>query len=461
MLPPEGLALRHPNYPMKNYFKNITIALLALTIVASPFATFAKDNDNRGRGSDDSKSKKEQSRNSSSSQSKNDDRRGDGRDSDDDDHDDDRDDDKNKNRGDKKNSPTSSCARVYGRLIGLGWLKKGDLTDDERAYFTANCSLPFGIHKKFRGNNATTTPDTTAPTITNITSNAGRVQADIRWNTNEYADSVVFWDTDDSIDTSDSSSKKASNSRLTKNHQVLLKNLTADTTYYYTVRSKDVAGNQTLSGVNSFKTKAPSSDAQFPVISTVVTSVGTTSITVGWKTNEVTTDRVYYSTSLPVTINASSTSYVSNASSTKIHSLPISGLSANTTYYLVIESTDIAGNISTSATFSAKTNALPVVSDTTAPVLSSIAAVAGASTSTISWITNEVSTSKVFYSTSTPLDTGAATTQSVLNGSLVTSHSIDLSGLATSTTYYFKVQSVDASGNTTTSNEFSATTLAQ
>ncbi|MBP6858700.1 MAG: fibronectin type III domain-containing protein [Candidatus Pacebacteria bacterium] len=436
---------------MKNYFKNITIALLALTIVASPFATFAKDNDNRGKGSDDSKSKKEQS--------KNDDRRG----GDDDDHDDDddRDDDKNRNRGDKNDSRTTTCSRVYGRLIGLGWLKKSDLTDEERAYFVANCYLPFGIHKKFRGNNATTTPDTTAPTISNITSNAGRVQADVRWNTNEYADSVVFWDTDDSIDTSDSSSKKVSNSRLTKNHQVLLKNLTADTTYYYTVRSKDVAGNQTLSGMNSFKTKAPSSDAQFPVISTVVTSVGTTSITVGWKTNEVTTDRVYYSTSLPVTINASSTSYVSNASSTKIHNLPISGLSANTTYYLVIESTDSAGNVSTSATFSAKTSALPVVSDTAAPVLSSIAAVAGASTSTISWMTNEVSTSKVFYSTSTPLDTGAATTQSVLNGSLVTSHSIDLSGLATSTTYYFKVQSVDASGNTATSNEFSATTLAQ
>lgn len=427
---------------MKTYLKNIMIGTLAVLVIASPLVSFAKNDDNRGKGSENSR--KEQSHGISNKFAKNDDRK-----------DNDRSDD------DKEKRRNTSCTRAYGHIIAFGWLKKNSISDEERAYIAANCYLPFGIHKKFRGNNASTTPDVTAPTITNITSHAGRVQADIRWNTNEYADSVVFWDTDDSIDISDSSSKKASNSRLTKNHQVLLKNLTADTTYYYIVRSKDIAGNQTLSGVNSFKTKVPSSDAQFPVISTVVTSVGTTSITVGWKTNEVTTDRVYYSTSLPVTINASSTSYVSSASSTKIHSLPITGLSANTTYYIVIESTDSAGNVSTSATFSAKTTALPVVTDTTAPIISSIAALTGASTSTISWVTDEISTSKVFYSTSTPLNIASSTTQSILNGNLVTNHSIDLSGLATSTTYYFIVQSVDGSGNTATSNEFSATTLAQ
>lgn len=432
---------------MKTYLKNIMIGTLAVLVMTSPLTSFAKDNDNRGKGSENSK--KEQTR-GSDKQSKSDDRKGEGRSNDRDDDDDDR-----------KSFTSNSCVRAYGHLIAFGWLKKNSISDEERTYIAANCNLPFGIHKKFRGNNSTTTPDVTAPVLSNITSTAGKVQADIRWNTNEYADSVVFWDTDDSIDTSDSSSKKASNSRLTKNHQVLLKNLTADTTYYYIVRSRDVAGNQTLSSVNSFKTKVPSSDAQFPVISTVVTSVGTSSITVGWKTNEVTTDRVYYSTSLPVTINASSTSYVSNASSTKIHSLPISGLLANTTYYLVIESTDLAGNVSTSATFSAKTSALPVVADTTAPIISSIASIIGASTSTISWITDEVSNSKVFYSTSTPLNIASSSTQSVLNGNLVTSHSIDISGLATSTTYYFMVQSVDGSGNTATSSEFSATTLAQ
>jgi hypothetical protein len=424
---------------MKNYIKNIAIGTLAVLIVASPLATFAKDNgnDNKQKGRDEVK--KEQSRSN------------------------DRDDDRRENDdNDKKYTSNTkfSCARAYGHFFAQGWSKK-NTAEDYGKYISDNCYFPFGINKKFRGNNASTTPDVTAPTISNVTSTAGKVQADVRWMTNEYADSIVFWGTSSSVDTSDSANKTA-NTRLTKNHQVLLKNLTSDTTYYFIVRSKDVAGNQSLSSVASFKTKvASTTDTQFPVISSVVTSVSTSTINVGWKTNENTTDRVYYSTSLPVTINASSTSYVSNASSTKVHALSLTSLNANTTYYLVIESTDTAGNVTTSATFSAKTNALPVVTDTTAPVLSSIVATPGASTSTVSWVTDELSTSKVFYSTSTPLDVNAGTTRSILNSSLVTSHSIQLSGLATSTIYYFKVQSVDNSGNTAISSEYSATTLAQ
>lgn len=426
---------------MKNNLKQITIGTLALLIVASPFVSFAKENENKGKNSSNSKQQKEQVRS---------------RDNDNDDKDD--------KKGEKKknNSKTNSCVRAYGHFFAFGWNKKNALSDDDRAYFADHCYLPFGINKKFHGPNASTTPDVTAPVISNITTNAGKVQADIRWSTNEYADSVVFWNTSNSIDTSDSAANKTSNPRLAKNHQVLLRNLTPDTTYYVIVRSKDVAGNASLSAVTSFKTKvASTTDTQFPVISSVVTVVGTTTINVGWKTNENTTDRVYYSTTLPVTINASSTSYVSNASTTKTHASSISGLASNTTYYLVIESTDTAGNVTTSATFSAKTNALPVVTDVTAPVISSIVTTPGASTTTITWVTDELSTSKVFYSTSTPLIIASSTTLSVLNSGLVTSHSIDLSGLSTSTIYYFKVQSVDASGNTATSGEVSTTTLVQ
>ncbi len=418
------------------------IALLAITIAATPLISFAKENDKK----DDQKGRSESSKGLMQKNNNDDDR-------------DDDNDNKNRKNGDNKNH--TSCVRAYGHLFAFGWNKKNSLSDDDRAYISGNCYLPFGIAKKFRGYNATTTPDVTAPVISNLSTNAGKTQADIRWSTNEQSDSVVFWNTSSSVDTSNSATNKVSNNRLTKGHQVLLRNLTPDTTYYVIVRSRDAAGNQTLSTVTSFKTKAPSADNQLPIISNVVTLVSTSTVQVGWKTSENTTDRVYYSTTLPVTINASTTAYVSNASLTKNHGMTITGLAANTTYYLVIESTDTAGNVSTSATFSAKTNALAVVTDTTAPIVSSIGVVAGASTSTVSWTTNELSTSKVFYSTITPLDISTSTTQSVLNGSLVTSHSVSLSGLATSTVYYFKVQSVDAAGNTQTSGEFTATTLAQ
>jgi peptidoglycan hydrolase-like protein with peptidoglycan-binding domain len=90
--------------------------------------------------------------------------------------------------------------------------------------------------------------------------------------------------------------------------------------------------------------------------------------------------------------------------------------------------------------------------DTLAPTLSAI--VAGSISSTtaqISWTTNENSSSRVWYGTSSPL-TLASPTSSVFNSTLVVAHSLSLSGLSASTTYYIVVESKDAAGNTATSS---------
>lgn len=91
--------------------------------------------------------------------------------------------------------------------------------------------------------------------------------------------------------------------------------------------------------------------------------------------------------------------------------------------------------------------------DTTAPTLSSISSgTPAASTSTISWTTNEAATSRVVYGTTTSY--GSATTSS----SLVTSHSLNLSDLNFLTTYHYAVVSTDAEGNTATSSDQTLTT---
>ncbi len=434
---------------MKNHIKSITIGLVAVALVASPLVGFAKDNgknDNNGRGEQKKEQKQEKE------QKKNNERE------------DERDEDKNPNKNSVANSRSSQnnsenlCFKAYGHLIAPGWLKKNGNTI-ARKYIVQNCWLPFGINKKFRGQNASTTPDVTAPVISNLTFNPAKTQTEVRWKTDEYSNSIVYWSTNPSIDTSSTTANKITKNNFTKDHRIILKNLTASTTYYVVVQSRDYSGNISLSSSGSFTTKAPSTDNQLPVLSNIVTVVGTSTIQVGWKTNENTTDRVYYSTILPVVLNASTTSFVSNASSTKTHLLLITGLNPNTTYYLVIESTDTAGNVTTSATFSAHTNILPVAPDVTAPVITSLLATPGSSTTTVSWTTDELATSKVFYSTASPVDVGATTTPFILNGSLVTSHSIQVTGLSTSTLYYFKVQSADASVNTATSGEVSTTTM--
>ncbi|MBU2219230.1 peptidoglycan-binding protein [Patescibacteria group bacterium] len=90
--------------------------------------------------------------------------------------------------------------------------------------------------------------------------------------------------------------------------------------------------------------------------------------------------------------------------------------------------------------------------DVTPPIISSVAVSNIASTTaTVAWATNEAAKSKIYYSATTPLVFSAAL--NIANNSLVTSHSLGLTGLTASTTYYYVVESKDASNNTATSTE--------
>lgn len=99
----------------------------------------------------------------------------------------------------------------------------------------------------------------------------------------------------------------------------------------------------------------------------------------------------------------------------------------------------------------------PPISDTTPPVISSINSLnISSTTATIIWSTNESASSKVYYGTTTPLNTSTAT--SISDASLVTSHSQNLIGLSASTTYSYIIESKDSSNNAATSSEQSFAT---
>jgi peptidoglycan hydrolase-like protein with peptidoglycan-binding domain len=100
----------------------------------------------------------------------------------------------------------------------------------------------------------------------------------------------------------------------------------------------------------------------------------------------------------------------------------------------------------------------PPVTDATAPSISGLGTSSTtATTTTVVWTTNESATSEIWYSTVLPVQI-ASTTSFVSNGALVTSHSIDLFGLATSTPYFYIVVSADSSGNRATSTTAAFTT---
>jgi hypothetical protein len=159
----------------------------------------------------------------------------------------------------------------------------------------------------------------------------------------------------------------------------------------------------------------------------------------------------------------------------KIISLGTNSASTSLTYAnpTPTTSTTLSENASTSLVV-ASTSATPIVNlpsasqggvtvtftptappiDTTPPVISAITATpVETSTETIAWTTNEPANSQVAYGTSTSYAANTA-----LNSSLVTSHSVTLTGLIASTTYDYQILTADGSGNLATSSNQTFTT---
>lgn len=90
--------------------------------------------------------------------------------------------------------------------------------------------------------------------------------------------------------------------------------------------------------------------------------------------------------------------------------------------------------------------------DTTPPVISNIVTTPSSTSATITWTTDEAATSRTDYG----LDTTYGSF--VSDPTLVTSHSMELTGLSSSTTYHFKVTSEDSSGNSASSVDRTFTT---
>lgn len=192
-------------------------------------------------------------------------------------------------------------------------------------------------------------------------------------------------------------------------------------------------------------------DTTAPIISSVQSSPTYQSAVVSWITNEAATGKVYFGTTSPVT--ATSSTSLSNTFLQTGHSFTLTGLSPSTVYYFKVESKDAKGNTATSSQLSFTTSSAP---DVSAPSISALSFSTGTSTATITWTTNETSTSKVYYSTTSPLNTSTASVKT--DASLVTSHSVTLTGLTPGATYYFKAESADAAANTALSSETSFTT---
>ncbi|MBN2317858.1 MAG: fibronectin type III domain-containing protein [Acidobacteria bacterium] len=285
---------------------------------------------------------------------------------------------------------------------------------------------------------AITPTDTTPPIISSVASSGITASgATISWTTNEASTSRVEYGT-----TTGYGSMTNLNTSMQTSHAQALSGLTAGTLYHYRVTSTDEAGNLAVSGDYTFTTSEVF-DTTPPVISAVAASgITENGATISWTTNEASTGRVEYGT----TAGYGSTTNLNTAMQTS-HVQALSGLTGGTLYHFRVLSMDEEGNLAESGDYTFTTSH-PV--DTTPPEISSVTAsgitLNGA---TISWTTNEASTSQVEYGTTT--EYGGTTS---LNTSMQTSHAQTLSGLSMDRLYHYRVRSRDAAGNLAVSADF-------
>jgi len=183
-----------------------------------------------------------------------------------------------------------------------------------------------------------------------------------------------------------------------------------------------------------------------PVISNVsVSNVTSSTASISWTTDQPSSSQVDYGT----TTNYGSSTPL-NPTLVTSHSASLTALTPSTTYHFIVLSQDSNPTVSASsdATFTTLIDAPPVISG--------VSSSPSSSSMVVSWTTDKPATSQVNYGTSTSY--GLSTP---LDSTLVTSHSVTMSGLAPSTTYDFRLDSTDSLGTLAQSGNLTATTLVQ
>ena len=183
------------------------------------------------------------------------------------------------------------------------------------------------------------------------------------------------------------------------------------------------------------------------IVGAIATAVTDTTATISWTTDEPSTSVINYGET-----TAYGSTDTSDATLVTAHSVTINGLTLDTEYHFEIVSTDGSSNSGTSADQSFTTAA---TADVTPPVASAISTAVTDTTATITWTTDEPSTSVINYGESTPY-----TDSDTSDTTLVTDHSVTLSGLTAETDYHFEIVSTDASTNSSSTPDQTFTTSA-
>jgi hypothetical protein len=291
-------------------------------------------------------------------------------------------------------------------------------------------------HGTTPGNDMTFTTSTIPPTMTtnaasNLATTSATLNGDLTALGTAASVNVSFeWGLTTSYGNTTALQAKSATGTFSDN----LTGLTAKTTYHFRAMA---AGDGTTPGNDATFTTSTIAPT---VTTSAATNLATTSATLNGNLTALgTAASVNVSFEWGLTTSYGNTTALQAKSATGPFSGNLTGLIAKTTYHFrSIAAGDGSAVYGGDMTF---TTASPA--DTTAPTISLVTSSGITTTSaTITWSTSEAATTQVKYGLTEEYD---STTPEVT--SLVTSHSVDLTGLKAGKTYHYQVISKDAANN--------------
>ncbi len=311
---------------------------------------------------------------------------------------------------------TAGTSYVDGNLSGTRYYYRINACDNSN-----NCGAQSGTVSETPTGKFTEPPAIISqPSVTVSTRSAT-----FNWTTDREGDSRIQY----GIGSGQYFKTEASNSELTKNHEITLQNLDPGTTYHYKARWTDEDGNVGQSSELTFTTLPA------PVIKNVTIKRVTVSTAIlEFTATDATAIKVYYGKSEEF----GGVERINTSRSESTYTLELDGLDDGTTYYYGINPIDTDGHeyrASRIDTFA--TPARPRISNLR------FQPVSGEPTSTqeITWNTNVPTSSLIRYQSAN------VPGREVSDSTLKVDHKIIVKGLADDTEYSFVAESRDRDGN--------------
>ena len=261
------------------------------------------------------------------------------------------------------------------------------------------------------------------PKVTDISTR----KATIQWSTDRDSDSRIQY----GLKTGDYFNTEAAISAQTTDHQIVLNNLTAGTTYYFKARWTDIDGNIGSSTEKSFTTSPA------PVVKEVTSTTTLTTANINFTSKDAYKVKIYYGKSE----GFGGTQTLNTSPTESSYAMQLNDLEDGTKYFFKLNTTDADGNEYEGNVYSLTTPARPKISNVRfQPVENQ-----PSSTQKVSWTTNVPTDSVVAYGVGN-------LEENRTDSKLTTEHEITIQSLKDDSVYQLVARSRDASGNLATSD---------